>query len=129
MQSDESLRERWQKAKVEARDFNNGNEVDIRIDGKKLDLGKKLDAWEKAANALDKARRTARGTDREETAYQRLATADDVVTKVLARYSAWLLSNPIAIQTVSEKARELLDNALTTVSTRINNRAPRKIFA
>ena len=97
---DSSFRDIWKQAKDEAKRMNNGREVTMAGSAPGRDLGPRLDAWEKAAEALERARLT----DGEDAARSQARSALGAVSAAFAAYASWLGSNPVALK---EVVREL----------------------
>ena len=98
------LRESWKAAKDKAKLMNNGRDVNIDKAVPGWAMGPRLDAWEKAADALERARHT----DGEAAARADALSAQRAVQQTLAAYQAWLGSNPLALREVSQGARNEL---------------------
>lgn len=106
------LRAKWQAAKNAAARFNGGRPIDIDKQIRGFALGPRLDAWEKAAKALDLAKRT----DREAAALTDFRAADRAASEALAVYTKWLTGSEVALRSINGQARAELVAALTAIS-------------
>ena len=109
---DFNFRTDWKAAKTAAAQVNGGRAIDIdkRIPG--FDLGPRLDAWEKAAEAFDQAK----NTDRAAAALADFRGADRAAAQALGAYTMWLTHSEVALRSFSVQARADLNDALTVIT-------------